>query len=145
MTTPRSALLADETILASRILLVLLFIVFGWDKLTNFGGTAAYMAHGGVPMPGLATLIAIIMEVFVGLAILLGIATRPLALLMALYTLGTALLGHHFWTMTGMARYESAINFYKNLSIIGGFFLLYVTGPGRYALEARNARLSVWP
>ncbi|GAB0112871.1 DoxX family protein [Acidisoma sp. C75] len=145
MTTPRLTPYGDETILLSRILLSLLFIIFGWDKLTGFGGTVAYMGHIGVPVPWLATLIAVIAEVFGGLAILLGIATRPIALLMALYTLATALLGHHFWTMSGMPRYEAAINFYKNLGIMGGFFLLYVTGPGRYALEARSARLSVWP
>jgi hypothetical protein len=28
------------------------------------------------------------------------------------------------------------INFYKNLSIIGGFVLLYLTGPGSYPVEA---------
>ncbi|HYZ34105.1 MAG TPA: hypothetical protein VE684_17675 [Crenalkalicoccus sp.] len=39
--------------------------------------------------------------------------------------------------MEGAARYGNAINFYKNLSIIGGFLLLYVTGPGRYSVDAR--------
>ena len=28
------------------------------------------------------------------------------------------------------------LNFYKNLSIMGGLLLLAVTGPGRYALMA---------
>ena len=27
-------------------------------------------------------------------------------------------------------------NFYKNLSIMGGFLLLYVTGGGKYAIDA---------
>jgi len=29
------------------------------------------------------------------------------------------------------------INFYKNISIIGGFLLLYVTGAGKYSIDAR--------
>ncbi len=66
--------------------------------------------------------------------------TRPLAILLAIYTLLTALIGHHYWTMTGMAQYEAEINFYKNVSIMGGFFLLYVTGPGRYSIDAQLAR-----
>jgi hypothetical protein len=53
---------------------------------------------------------------------------------------GTALIGHHFWTMEGAARYANVINFYKNLGIIGGCLLLYVTGPGRYSVDAALGR-----
>jgi putative oxidoreductase len=72
----------------------------------------------------------------------LGVLTRPLALLLALYTLGTALIAHHFWTMEGGDRYANAINFYKNISIIGGLLLLYVTGAGKYSVDAR---CGIWP
>jgi putative oxidoreductase len=87
-------------------------------------------------MPSLATAIAIIMEVFVALAIIIGFLTRPLALLMALYVFGTALIGHHYWTVAGPAHIESMINFYKNISIIGGLFVLYVSGAGRYSVDS---------
>jgi putative oxidoreductase len=127
----------DGIILASRILLMLLFVLAGWDKLLGYGGTATHFAQGGVPLPGLAALIAVVMEVFVGLALVLGVLTRPLAIAMAVYTLGTALLGHHFWDMEGAARVANEINFYKNIAIIGGLLLLYVTGAGRYSLDAR--------
>jgi putative oxidoreductase len=124
----------DPVLLAARLLLVLLFLIFGWQKLTNFAGTVGYMTATGVPLPHLAALVAIVVEVFVAAAIAIGIATRPLALLMAVYTLATGFLAHHYWSMTGMARFENEINFYKNVSIVAGFLLLYVTGPGRYAL-----------
>jgi putative oxidoreductase len=130
----------DELILVARILLVLLFIVFGWGKLTDYSGTVGYMAQVGAPMPSLAALVAIVIEFFVGLAVAFGAWTRPLALLFALYTLGTTLIGHHFWTMEGADRYANATNFYKNISIIGGFLLLYVTGGGKYSVDARRAR-----
>jgi putative oxidoreductase len=81
-----------------------------------------------------------VVEVFVALAVALGAWTRPLALLLALYTLGTGLIGHPFWTMEGVARYGNAINFHKNVSIIGGFVLLYVTGPGQLL-----GRRAAWP
>ena len=80
---------------------------------------------------------AIVVEVFVALAIAIGLWTRPLALLLALYTLGTALIGHHFWTLADATRNANAINFYKNIAIIGGFLLLYVTGAGKYSVDAR--------
>lgn len=127
---------ADGTILLARILLVWLFVMFGWSKLTGFSGTEAYMAHVGAPFPVLAAIIAVAMEFFAGLAVLFGVFTRPLALLFFVYTLGTALIGHHYWTMTGQAQYMNEINFYKNISIMGGFLLLYVTGAGKYSLDS---------
>ena len=127
----------DGVILLSRILLMLLFIIFGWEKLTGFTGTVGYFSQTGVPVPALAAVIAVVMEFFVGLAIVVGLFTRPLALILALYTLGTGIIGHHYWTMSGMARMEAEINFFKNISIIGGLFLLYLTGAGRYSIDAR--------
>jgi putative oxidoreductase len=137
MTTFGAERVKDEAILVGRILLILLFLIFGWSKLTNYGGTVNYMTQSGTPIPSLAALVAILIEVFVALAVILGVWTRPLALLLALYTLATALIGHHFWTMEGAARNANAINFYKNISIIGGFLLLYITGGGRYSVDAR--------
>jgi putative oxidoreductase len=140
MTTFGAERVRDEVLLVARILLIVLFLAFGWSKLTGYTGTVGYMTQVGAPMPSVAALVAIMVEVFVALAVALGVWTRPLALLLALYTLGTGLIGHPFWTMEGAARYGNAINFYKNISIIGGFLLLYVTGPGRYSVDARLGR-----
>jgi putative oxidoreductase len=112
--------LKDVALLAARILLVVLFLIFGWDKLANFSGTEAYFTKLGAPMPGLATVIAVIMELPVGIALILGILTRPIAVALALYTLGTALIGHAYWSMSGEAQYLNEINFYKNISIRAG-------------------------
>jgi putative oxidoreductase len=127
----------DTLLLVARILLVLLFVLFGWEKLTDYAATSAYMAAEGLPLPALAAIVVIAMEFFVGLAIAIGFWTRPLALLLALYTLGTALIGHHYWTMAGAERMANMINFYKNLSIIGGLLLLCLTGPGQYSVDRR--------
>jgi putative oxidoreductase len=126
---------SDAILLAARICLVLLFLIFGWQKLTGFGGTVAYFSHTGVPLPQIAAAVAVTMEFFVGLAIALGFLTRPLALLLALYTLATAIIGHHFWSLFGAAQFENEINFFKNVSIIGGLLLLYVTGAGRFSVD----------
>jgi putative oxidoreductase len=134
----------DEAILVARILLVVLFVVFGWGKLTNYSGTVGYMAQLNLPTPSVTALVVIAVEVFVSLAIAFGAWTRPLVLLLALYTLGTALIGHHFWTMEGAARNGNAINFYKNISIIGGLLLLYVTGAGRYSVDSRLGRATTY-
>jgi putative oxidoreductase len=96
-----------------------------------------YFAHIDLPMPTTATLIAIVMEFFAGLAIVLGILTRPIALLLAPYTIATGFPGHPYWAMTGAEQAGAVINFYKNISIVGGLLLLYESGPGKFAVDAR--------
>jgi putative oxidoreductase len=126
----------DELILAARLLLATLFLIFGWRKLTDFSGTVSQMVQLGVPTPVLAAAVAAFMELPVAFAVAVGVLTRPLALLMFLYTLGTARFGHRYWTMTGSERVDNMDGFYKNLGIMGGFLLLYMTGPGKYSIDA---------
>jgi putative oxidoreductase len=115
------------------VLLMILFVLFGWQKLTGLSGTVAYMTSVGAPVTTLSAIIAIVMESIAGIAIVIGFYTRPLALLLALYTLGAAFIGHHYRTMTGMEQYANMINFYKNIGIL----LLTATGPGRYSLDRK--------
>ena len=125
----------DELILAARLLLATLFLIFGWRKLRDFSGTINQMVQLGVPAPVLAAAVALFMELPVAFAVAVGAFARPSALLMFFYTLGTALIGHRYWTMTGADYVDGLDSFYKNLSIMGGFLLLYVTGPGKYSLD----------
>jgi putative oxidoreductase len=128
----------DGVLLLARVLLVVLFLVFGWSKLTGYAGAVAYMAQAGLPMPQAAAGAAILIEFFVALAVLIGFWTRPLAVVLAAYTLAAAFVGHRYWTMSGADRFANMINFYKNVSIVGGFLLLYVAGPGKYSVDARK-------
>lgn len=125
----------DELILLARILLMVLFVMSGWGKLTGFQGTVGYMASTGAPMPMVAAAVAVVMEFGVGIALLIGLWTRPLALLMALFVLGTSFIAHSYWDMQGAMEAANKIQFYKNLSIMGGLFLLAAAGPGRYAVQ----------
>jgi putative oxidoreductase len=56
--------------------------------------------------------------------------------LLVLYTLGTSLVEHRYWTVKGADYVDSMESFYKNLSIMGGFLLLSITGAGRYSIDA---------
>ena len=126
----------NEVILAARLLLTVLFLIFGWRKLTDRSGTVKRMVQDGAPMPVLAAAIAIFMELPVAFAVAVGAFTRPSALLLALYTLGAALIAHRYWTVTSANKVDTMESFYKNLSIMGGFLLLCVTGAGRYSIDA---------
>ncbi|MCU6670531.1 DoxX family protein [Enterobacteriaceae bacterium H4N4] len=124
-------------LLIARIAIVALFIIFGLPKMTGFDGTVQYMTRLGTPMPMLAAIIAVIMEVPAAILIVLGFFTRPLAVLFVFYTLGTAVIGHPYWDMSGDAVMPNMINFYKNVSIAGAFLLLAVTGPGSLSIDRR--------
>ncbi len=126
----------DEFIIAARVLLATLFLIFGWRKLRDFSGTVSQMARLNVPIPVLAAGAATFMELPVAVAVAVGAFTRPSALLMFFYTLGTALIGHRYWTITGADYVDSMDSFYKNLSIMGGFLLLYINGAGKYSIDA---------
>ena len=132
---PKANGINDGAILAARLFLATLFLIFGWRKLRDISGTVSQMVQDGVPTPVLATAVAIFMELPVAFAVAVGAFARPSALLMFFYTLGTALIGHRYWTVTGPDRVDSMDGFYKNLSIMGGFLLLYIHGAGKYSID----------
>ena len=127
----------DEVILAARLLLATLFLIFGWRKLRDYLGTVSQMVHEeGLRMPVLAAVVSMFMELPVAFAVAIGAFTRASAVLMALYSLGTALIGHRYWTVKGANYVDSMEGFFKDLSIMGGFLLLSVTGGGKYSIDA---------
>ncbi|MCP3728537.1 DoxX family protein [Paraburkholderia sp. CNPSo 3272] len=127
----------DGFILAARILMMVLFVLFGWQKLAGFAGTVGYMASVGAPLPILSAIIAVAVELLFGILIAVGFFTRPIAVIFTVYTVATALIGHRYWALTGMDQYMAMVNFYKNVSIAGGLLLLAVTGPGRYSVDRK--------
>jgi putative oxidoreductase len=126
----------NEVILAARLLLAALFLIFGWRKLMDYSGTVSRMVQDGATFPVPATFVAIFMELPVAFAVAVGAFTRPSAVLLALYTLGTALIAHRYWTKASATKVDNMESFYKNLSVMGGFLLLYTTGAGKYSIDA---------
>lgn len=118
----------DVGFLLARILLPVLFIVAGWGKITGYAGTRQYMEAMGVP--GFFLPLTILLELGGGLAILFGFLTRFTAIATTIFTVITALVFHTNFSIDG-----NSINFMKNLSIAGGYLLLFITGPGAYSID----------
>jgi putative oxidoreductase len=123
-------------ILPLRLVVGLVFAMHGGQKLFQFGlgGTTAFLAQLGVPIPGLAALVVIAVELLGGLAILLGLFTRPVAILLAvnmLVALLTVHLRNGFFVPDG-------IEFV--LTLLGGALSLAGLGPGPLSFDARRAR-----
>jgi len=124
---------ASAAEVAGRFFLALLFVLSGLGKLGAYTSTAAYMSATGVPGALLPAVIAT--ELLGGLTIALGWKTRIVALLMAGFSLLTALIFHNH-----LADQTQMIMFFKNISIAGGFLLLAAHGAGPLSLDGRAAR-----
>ncbi|RCW87747.1 DoxX family protein [Phyllobacterium bourgognense] len=119
--------------LISRILLSILFIPAGFGKLTAIAGTAGYFAAKGLPLPTVTAVIVGLVELLGGLAVLIGFQTRYAAILLGLFTIAAAFVGH-------LVPWDQAnqINFFKNLAIAGGFFVLAQYGAGALSVDAKR-------
>jgi putative oxidoreductase len=118
----------NASLVVTRILMPILFIVAGWGKMHAYSVTAAYMASAGVPSFFLP--LTILLEFGGGLAILFGFFTRTTALITAIFTILTALLFHVDFSVP-----VNQMMFMKNLSIAGGFLVLFASGPGAYSID----------
>jgi putative oxidoreductase len=132
----------DAGLLLARIMLSALFLVSGYFKLMAVERTTGYFASLGIPMPNVMVWVAILVEIGLPILLLLGIRARWVALALCVFTLITAATGHRFWGFDTAAQFPQYVaqltQFLKNLGIAGGFLLLALIGPGRYAVDRRG-------
>jgi putative oxidoreductase len=129
------ATFADLVVLVARVMIGLIFVMSGWSKLMNFGTAVAGIAKRGVP-EALAYL-APPVEFFGGLAIVLGLFTEAAAILMVVFTIIATATSHRYWEYADAAQYRAQnTNFWKNVTMMGGMLLLFVTGGGRWSIDA---------
>ena len=121
--------------LVGRILLVLMFLTSGFGKLTGFEGTVGYIASKHLPLPQVGAIIAILCELGAGILVLVGFKARWAAIVLAIFTLAAGILFHDFWNADAAAKMMQQINFWKNVSIAGGFLMIFAFGPGRYSVD----------
>jgi putative oxidoreductase len=119
--------------LGGRFLLAILFILSGLSKLGAAAGTQAYIAKAGLPLPVLAYVVAVVVELGGGLMLLVGYRTRVAALVLALFTLAAAAFFHN-----QLGDRNQFIHFMKNLAICGGLLQLYAFGAGGFSIDGRR-------
>jgi putative oxidoreductase len=126
----------DASIAAvGRFLLAALFLISGLSKLGAAAATTGYIASAGLPLPGVVYAITLLVEIGGGLLLLIGFQAKPVALVLALFSVAAAILFHK-----NFADQNQAIHFVKNLAIAGGLLQVAVAGAGRLSLDGRRLR-----
>lgn len=116
-----------------RVLIALIFLFSGFEKLMAPAATLQYIASAGIPLPQVAYGITLLVELVGGLCLLLGFQARLAALVLALFSLAAALRFHN-----NFADQNQMLHFLKNLAIAGGLLQVFAFGPGAFALDRRR-------
>jgi putative oxidoreductase len=126
----------DELLLVARVALGVIFVLSGYLKLTGLAAFSASLTARGVPAAWLWGPVGAVVEFVGGLLIVLGLGTRYAALLMILFVIVATAIAHRFWEFADPQQFRTQQSqFFKNLSIIGGFVFLLAAGGGRFALD----------
>jgi putative oxidoreductase len=128
---------SDAILLVARIPIGWLFLTNGWAKILNMQGFVGYLTNLRVPNPGFWAWPAMAAELLLGITLILGIATRYASLFAFIYVFITIVIAHRYWEYPAAQQVAQYNNFCKNLAIMGGALVLYLTGAGRFSLDNR--------
>ncbi len=122
-----------------RLLLALMFILSGFGKLGNIQGTAAFIASGGLPAPTALAATVGALELFGGLALVVGYQVRLAGLALGLFTVAASVVFHAWWSVPADQQFVTQLLFMKNISVAGGMLLISALGAGPLSIDARAA------
>lgn len=124
--------------LLGRWLLAALFLPAGIGKLTGFSGTVGYISSVGLPLPEVGAALALTVEIVGAIALIIGLGTRPAALILALFTLVASFFFHNYWSVPADQQFMQQLLFYKNIAVAGGLFTVAAWGAGAWSVDARR-------
>jgi len=128
-------------LLAGRVMMGWIYVESGLRKLTGMDAFIASLVRRGLPYATVLGWIGAPLEFFGGLALLLGVYLRCATIAMIVFTVVATLIGHRYWEIAEpAARRMQQSHFAKNITIIGGLILLYVTGGGRFSFDGWRRR-----
>lgn len=125
--------------LVGRVLLVLVFLSSGLDKVVHPEATLGYMNSVHLPAAQLLLWLSVLIEIGAGLAIVLGWKARWAAALLFLWMIPVTAVFHNPWAGDPSQAQMQMIHLVKNLSILGGLLLALAFGPGGWSVDRKAA------
>ncbi len=123
-------------LIAGRVFFVSIFILTSFDQFN--AQSIAFAASKGVPLASIVVPFSGIMEIVGAVSIIFGYRARIGALLLIIFLIPVTFTFHQFWTVQDqMAKQMDMINFFKNISILGGAFLITYFGSGALSLDKK--------
>jgi len=123
-----------------RFLISVVFILGGISKIMGFSPDVAAAVVRHIPLPVVATGVAMLIELLGGFAILTGLYTKLASWALFLYLIPTTLVFHRFWTYDADLQAGHMVMFEKNLAIMGGLLVLALHGAGSFSLDSLRKR-----
>jgi putative oxidoreductase len=147
--------LHDVIALVGRILLALIFVLSGFEKLMHLSGlvgtTTTHFAFVGIPAilvyPGL--LVSLVVELGGGLLIIAGLKARWAAAIIFLWLIPVTLVFHIADYYQALHQHQvmnaviQQVMYMKNFAIMGGLLLLAVMGPGGLSVDGRSSVIGI--
>jgi putative oxidoreductase len=136
--TETNPLFTDVALLVGRVAIGVCFMIhsfgkFGWIGDGNLAGFASWLEALGMPMPAVQARMAAFSELLGGAALVLGLATRPAAVVLIGTMLVAGIVGHRgagYLILNDPPGAEYTIN----LAVI--CFMFALMGPGAISLDA---------
>ena len=127
--------LASLAPLAVRIIVGIIMLAHGWQKLTemgpgNFGGQM--LAGLGVPLPVFMGYVVTFIEIIGGILLIIGFLSRLAALLLTIDLVVAVLLVK---VNVGFLSGSSGTGAELDLALIAGFLVILFAGPGRLSVD----------
>ena len=116
--------------LIGRILISVIFLLSGFNKITNYEGTILWME--GFGLQGFLLIPAIILEITAPILIIIGYQVRFSAAFLAIFCIGTAIIFHN-----DFSNQMQLIAFMKNFALAGGFLFLVTNGAKDFSIDKK--------
>jgi putative oxidoreductase len=121
----------------ARIVMGGAFVIFGASKLLAIQGITQFVG-AKLPMPSFVFWLAVVIEIGLGAALVLGWKTRWIAAWFAFYCVFTAVVFHTNWPVFPNGVSPNRDHFFSNLVMAAGFLYMVAAGPGLWAFDNRR-------
>lgn len=132
MSDQAKATAAEAALSVTRVVLGIVFVMHGWQKYDGLtiDGVETMFDSLGVPFPYVSAVAVTMLELAGGVALVLGVLTRPVAILIAADMAGAFWFAHADY---GFFVNEGGYELVLVLGVLCGLFA--VLGGGRYSID----------